>query len=58
MWAKKQKRVTTQQGTGHRLAVRPQIAVRSTLVLRGWPKLAQCGLRLAQQARVIVDFTL
>ena len=32
--------------------------VSSTLVRRGWPKLAQCGLRLAQQARVIVDFTL
>ena len=27
-------------------------------VLRWWPKLAQCGLCLAQQARVIVDFTL
>ena len=31
---------------------------RTGLGVRGWPKLAQCGLCLAQQATVIVDFTL
>ena len=28
------------------------------LAVRAWPMKFQCGLRLAQQARVIVDFTL
>ena len=31
--------------------------VHTRAALSSWPALAQCGLRLAQQARVIVDFT-